>query len=73
MQNQQSALELENLEKMRNGTDNTQSRAQQASGTSDAKQPAVVTQVFNITTSDADSFRLSQRQIMKTAKRGLNS
>lgn len=62
-----------NLEKMRNGTDNTQSRAQQASGTSDAKQPAVVTQVFNITTSDADSFRLSQRQIMKTAKRGLNS
>lgn len=57
-----------NLEKLRTGRDTMKATPAASGGVS---RSSTVNQVFNVSTPDADSFRMSQRQIMKRAKRSI--
>lgn len=61
-----------NLEKLRSGRDSIGSGMQASSTASDGRmRQTVVNQVFNVKTPDADSFKMSQRQILRRAKRSI--
>jgi hypothetical protein len=61
-----------NLEKLRSGRDSIGSGMQASSTANDGRmRQTVVNQVFNVKTPDADSFKMSQRQILRRAKRSI--
>lgn len=66
-----SRIGVANLEKLRSGRDNIGKPGAAPSEGGRAVRQTVVNQVFNVKTPDADSFKMSQRQLLKRAKRSI--
>jgi lambda family phage tail tape measure protein len=66
-----SRIGVANLEKLRSGRDNIGKPGAASTSDGRAVRQTVVNQVFNVKTPDADSFRMSQRQLLKRAKRSI--